>query len=58
MLPAGARIRLGQSELVVHEGRATASSATDPRGADVYERPSAGVRDLGRAAQRSYPPRR
>jgi pSer/pThr/pTyr-binding forkhead associated (FHA) protein len=60
-LAAGARIRLGESELVVHEGRVTGAGAQQgPPGstADVHERPSAGLRDLGRAGRRTYiPPR-
>jgi pSer/pThr/pTyr-binding forkhead associated (FHA) protein len=58
-LRAGDRIRLGESELVVHEGRNTASGAAAAPGspADVHERPSEGVRDLGRAGRRTYLPR-
>jgi pSer/pThr/pTyr-binding forkhead associated (FHA) protein len=57
-LRAGARIRLGESELVVHEGRDTGASPGQPGpGSDVHERPSEGVRDLGRAGRRTHLPR-
>jgi pSer/pThr/pTyr-binding forkhead associated (FHA) protein len=56
-LRAGARIRLGESELVVHEGRATDASTASPGGGDGLERPSEAVRDLGRAGRRTFLPR-
>jgi pSer/pThr/pTyr-binding forkhead associated (FHA) protein len=59
-LRAGARIRLGESELVVHEGRATGAAAGPGQPADVHERPSEAMRDLGRAGRHTYlrrPPR-
>jgi pSer/pThr/pTyr-binding forkhead associated (FHA) protein len=53
-LSAGSHIRLGESELVVHHGRDTAPGPRpDPQGpGDPHERPSEGVRDLGRGSAR------
>jgi pSer/pThr/pTyr-binding forkhead associated (FHA) protein len=52
-LRAGAVVKLGETELVVHEGHETMAvegeTAIDP-----HERPSEGLRDLGRAASRHY----
>jgi pSer/pThr/pTyr-binding forkhead associated (FHA) protein len=56
-LRAGARIRLGESELVVHEGRATGSTGSASGFGPIPERPSEGLRDLGRAGRRTYLPR-
>jgi pSer/pThr/pTyr-binding forkhead associated (FHA) protein len=56
-LRAGSRIRLGESELVVHEGRDTGAASSSGQAADVHERPSEAVRDLGRAGRRPYPQR-
>jgi|SRR4051794_30495084 pSer/pThr/pTyr-binding forkhead associated (FHA) protein len=60
-LTAGARITVGQSELVVHEGRAAAPGAAAPprtgerRVAD-GPRPSTAVRALGQAGRRTRRP--
>jgi pSer/pThr/pTyr-binding forkhead associated (FHA) protein len=56
-LRAGSHIRLGESELVVHEGRVTGAAAASGAPNDVHERPSEGVRDLGRAGRRTFVPR-
>jgi pSer/pThr/pTyr-binding forkhead associated (FHA) protein len=51
-LSPGSRIRLGESELVVHRGRDTSPGPRPEPSApgDPHERPSEGVRDLGRAS--------
>ncbi len=54
-LRAGNVIRLGESELVVHEGHQTAVAAADPEATtDPTERPSEGLRDLNRAAAKTF----
>jgi pSer/pThr/pTyr-binding forkhead associated (FHA) protein len=52
-LRAGAVVRLGETELVVHEGHETLNVDGDVV-VDPTERPSEGLRDLGRAASRTY----
>ena len=60
-LAAGARITVGQSELVVHQGRATvpgpvpAAASGETRAADT-PRPSTAVRALGQAGRRARRP--
>jgi len=52
-LRAGAVVRLGETELVVHEGHETLNVEGEAV-IDPTERPSEGLRDLGRAASRTY----
>jgi pSer/pThr/pTyr-binding forkhead associated (FHA) protein len=56
-LRAGSRIRLGESELVVHEGRDTGAATSSGQAANAQERPSEAMRDLGRAGRHTYMPR-
>jgi pSer/pThr/pTyr-binding forkhead associated (FHA) protein len=60
-LTAGARITVGQSELVVHQGRATVPGPTGAAGAGTGRaadgpRPSTAVRALGQAGRRHHRP--
>lgn len=54
-LRAGNVIRLGESELVVHEGHQTTATAAEPEATiDPHERPSEGLRDLNRASAKTF----
>src|SRR4051812_44648930 len=54
-LRAGNVIRLGESELVVHEGHQTTAASSEPEATiDPHERPSEGIRDLNRASAKTF----
>lgn len=54
-LRAGNVIKLGETELVVHEGHQTTTAAPGAESVvDPTERPSEGLRDLNRASSKTY----
>lgn len=56
-LRAGNVVKLGETELVVHEGHQTTHTAeAEQAPVDPHERASEGLRDLNRASSRTYVP--